>query len=296
MITGANGFIGSWVTLRFAQAGWQVYAGARTPAAVPSHANVLPFEWNVPLRCTFPTLPEEAPHPRVCLHLAFTTQHSSQRQRRSGVDQGTLLAKREAERNGARQQVFVSSCSAHKAALSQYGKSKYATEREFRGPNDLVVRPALVLGNGGLFARMVKTLQKSPVVPLFDGGRQPVQVIHRDDLGEVLFQAIAQNRTGRIIAAAPGVLSMRRLMNEMATALGKHPKWVPIRSAWVLLIVRGAERKGLNLPVTSENLLGLMAMKAQKPSDLRVLLGKELGSAREVLVEALRDFNDYSDA
>lgn len=288
IVTGANGFIGSWVTLRFAEAGWRVYAGCRNPALAPVHENVLPFTWNVGATTKkaprFPRLTNVDVHPRVCLHLAFTTQHKRRKKGEPDPNvEGTLQARAEALRVGCDQQVFVSSFSAHREAKSHYGRTKFALEKEFGGQGDLVVRPALVVGAGGLFLRMQETLKKSPIVPLFDGGNQPVQVIDRDVLGEVLFQAIIQGGTGRLVVAAPGILRMREFMKAVAKSVGRTPLFVTVPARLVLPVVQGAEALGITLPITSENLLGLMAMKAQRPSNLSELVVGELETARQVL-------------
>ncbi|MGF1572951.1 MAG: NAD-dependent epimerase/dehydratase family protein [Sumerlaeia bacterium] len=288
MLTGANGFIGSSVTFRFAEAGWRVYAGSRSPADTPLHPNVIPFEWSIPGNCQLPKVIDSGNHRRVFLHLAYTTTYAKGTTASKTNLQGTRLARRLALQQGFHQQVFISSCSAHSSALSQYGRSKYLLEKDFRTAQDLVLRPALVIGPGGLFERMVGTLRKSPMIPLFDCGRQPVQVVHRSALTEVIFQAITQQQTGRLVVASPGVLSMKKFMALIARGLGKQPNYLRLPAKPLLPFIQSAEALGVKLPITAENLLGLMALKAQKPSSKHALLGTELVPAIDVIVNELK--------
>jgi uncharacterized protein YbjT (DUF2867 family) len=257
----------------------------------PNPSNVVPFHWDFPKVGEFPAFGPEDPFPRIVLHLAYetTTQHlkvgngAYSGLRPAGLE-GTLAFSQLAHQAGADHQIFLSSCSAHGEAESQYGRTKYALEKLFTTSRDWIVRPALVLGNGGVFARMVKTARSSPILPLFDNGAQPVQVVPVEFLVEQLFAGAQEGRTGRDTFAAPGFLSMREYFQLLAP--GKP--LLPIPSAAVLPLVKLVESLGFTPPINSENLLGLRSLRMQAPLHPST---KTLPVAGECVKKALQELN-----
>src|SRR6185436_18345529 len=82
--------------------------------------------------------------------------------------------------------VFLSSLSAHDSAESHYGRHKRQLEGIFDPARDLVIRPGLTLGNGGLARSIFDTIKGHRIVPLVGGGRQPVYTIGIADLSQAL--------------------------------------------------------------------------------------------------------------
>ena len=95
--------------------------------------------------------------------------------------------------------IFVSSVAAAPDAPNHYARSKHAAEQLLDPARDLVVRPGTILarGGGGIFGLMRDLMQKLHVVPLFGGGRQPLQTVHVDDVCEAIARAIERDLTGR---------------------------------------------------------------------------------------------------
>src|SRR5690606_13001540 len=132
---------------------------------------------------------------------------------------------------------------------------------------DLAIRPGLILGHGGLFARMVKTIRYSKLIPVFDGGRQEVQTIHLDDLVEGIYRAVKQRETGLMVLAHPDSMPRRDFLREVAKRLGYKPKFVRFSSNAGLRVLRFLERHNLRISFSSENLLGLRSMCYHDPRE-----------------------------
>jgi NADH dehydrogenase len=279
VITGATGFVGGALCRRFAAAGWQVRAGVRDLAnAHFGDPAIRPF------RCHLPDALDAAAFrgAEAVIHAAYATQSCSPAEARAVNVRGTARVLRASRRAGARF-VFVSSCSAHAGAQSLYGRSKYALERRLDPTRDLIVRPGLVLGGGGLAARMAQTLRRSPVVPLFDGGRQPLQTVHIDDLTEALLRLVSAHATGLVVLAEAEPVALRDFMRLLAAQVGARPVWVPMPSAPVLVALGLAERLGLRLPIGRENLLGLRGLVRQEAEVGSRLTGLRIRPAAESL-------------
>jgi len=260
VITGANGFIGSRLCEVFAEQNWNVYAGVRNPknSRLKNHDGVQLFQWNVPKAMNWPDEKID-----VCLHLAYAMTANEKSEAVSINYNGTRTAYRNAMKSGCDNQVFVSSCSAHENAQSFYGKSKYRLEQKFDIKRHLVLRPGFVVGPGGLFERMVKTVNSAPLLPVFDGGEQLLQIIHLEDLCRIIFELVSEKATGREVIAHPRALKFK---NFQTMLLKRKKSSLNLPSTPVLWMTQSAEMIGMKLPVTSENLKGLRGMIQQKVS------------------------------
>jgi len=263
-ITGATGFIGRHLCDRFRRLGWQVRALARDTTAYPfAERGVTSYACDLPDRLDERALDSA----RVVIHAAYVTRHGHLEEARRVNDLGTRQVLSAARRAGVEQLVFISSQSAHDAALSYYGRSKLEMERLFVAPGvpgGLAIRPGLVLGPGqaGLFHRMCETVRGARLVPLFDGGRQPLQTVHVDDLGAAITAAVQQRRAGVFTVAEPEPVGMRGFLELLAARLGRKPRFVSVPLGPALAALRAIELTGLPFPVSSENLLGLKQMRA----------------------------------
>ncbi|MDK2973183.1 MAG: hypothetical protein PWP23_2938 [Candidatus Sumerlaeota bacterium] len=262
VITGASGFLGRALCERFAAGGWAVRALMRRPAESPfADARIMAFECDLPERIDASAFAGAD----VVIHAAYTTRVAGHQEARVVNMHGTAAVLRHARRAGAHF-VFVSSCSAHAGALSFYGRSKLFIESRLDAERDLIVRPGLILGGGGLFARMSATLRASRIVPLFDGGSQPLQTVHLDDLAGAFFVLAGERQAGLHVVAEPQAIAMRVFLRALARRLGTRPLFVSVPSSCVMPLLRLAESLRLPLPIGSENLLGLRGMIRQEPS------------------------------
>ena len=104
---------------------------------------------------------------------------------------GTETLVRLGRRSGVRQLVFVSSMAAHESAASVYGKTKFELEKLFDAPADTVIKPATIVGDGGVFQRTREMLRRLPVLPLFYADRR-LQTIWIEDVCQGLVRRVEQ--------------------------------------------------------------------------------------------------------
>jgi nucleoside-diphosphate-sugar epimerase len=165
-ITGANGFLGKAFVKALVEKNYHVKALVRKIPidkfeCVSYHLYRLEDDLDK-------TLFEDVD---ICIHLAFQFE----KQVRNGIDVN-IFAIENLKKLNLTQYVFVSSFAAASPVTdSYYGKSKLAVEVFFK--DELIIRPALVLGNGGLFGRLQTQLKKTKYVPLLNGGKQIIQTI-----------------------------------------------------------------------------------------------------------------------
>jgi nucleoside-diphosphate-sugar epimerase len=125
-----------------------------------------------------------------------------------------------------------------------------------------VLRLGLVLGHGGLFGSMVQVLRDARVVPLPDGGRQPIQTLWMGDLQDAVAHVIERGIGGRFDVAAPEVHTMRTLYRTVVRGLGVERTLVSVPLPLVELGVTALEALGVPFSIRRENVLGLRALHA----------------------------------
>jgi len=153
--------------------------------------------------------------------------------------------------------VFLSSFSAREGAGSHYGRTKLVIERLFDPARDLVLRPALVIGRGGLFGSMSRFIAGHRIVPIAGSGSQPLQVIAVEDLCLVVERGLRNGACGVFRIAHPEPVTLRAACEALAARRGRKPVFVPVPMWLLLALCRAAESLGIRLPVTSDSVLGL---------------------------------------
>jgi nucleoside-diphosphate-sugar epimerase len=246
-ITGASGFVGGHLARRLAAEGWSVIRLVRRPDG--------PGEVAYDLRGDPPR--DALAGVDVLVHAAYVKGEEE-----VNVD-GTARLLEAARSVGVPRAIFVSSLSARPDAVAAYGRQKHAAEALFDGAADAVVRAGLVIGDGGLVGETVRFLRRRHVLPLIDGGRQPVQPVGVDDLVTAIARIAADlSLRGTFTVADPRPRTMREVYATIAREQGVRVALVPVPFWAPLLAVRAAARLGMRLGITEDNLRGLRQARA----------------------------------
>ena len=131
----------------------------------------------------------------------------------------------------------------------------------------------MIIGRGSLFARMCRSVQTVPVVPLFYGWRQRLQIVWIDDMCAAIANGIDSGLAGAYGVAAPDGIDIRRFYREIAGLAGRSCRFVHLPGPPMVAALRLPERIGLPLPITSENVLGLKHMRLWPLEDALRTLG-----------------------
>jgi NADH dehydrogenase len=253
LVTGASGFIGAALVREAVLLGHEVHALSRGGHAIAGAAGA---RWQ---------LGERLPAVPTAFDAAFHLAHDF------GGEEGAartlagtrLLIDELAART--RRQFLFSSYSAAPHAVSLYGRTKFAMEKDVSGRSDVViVRPGLVIGEGGIYSRIAGVARVFPVVPLPDGGRGLVPVIRLRPLVEELLglasPAVALPAEANLFE--PRLWSLRQLVLEAASAAGKRPRILFIPSGLFMALLTVADLFPIRLPVNVDNLKGFLANQA----------------------------------
>jgi nucleoside-diphosphate-sugar epimerase len=208
VVTGAGGFIGRALVGAFRERGAPVTAVLRTRPA-----GDFPVPWEIGELGR--PLPEKvlAGADRV-VHLAHDLRPG---QARTNVE-GTKLWFQQARRAGVPTQVYLSSCSAHPASPSEYGQTKFELEAYVQGQGGLVVRPGLVVGDGGMFGDLIAASRRWPLFPVLGGDELRVFLTGLHDLLTLLVEP--RPGVATVNAFSPEPMALRSVVDGVRRHLG----------------------------------------------------------------------------
>lgn len=260
LITGANGFLGGELVTYFASRGWSVVGCVRSPeplkATAPPHVTYAAYDLAKPFDAGLCKGVDLVIH---TAYMKFDRNHPEAMKHNISASRSLHEA---ARAHNVKRMVFMSSMSAHKDAVSVYGKQKLAIEAIFSNPADTVLRSGLIIGQGGIVQEMVGFLKTKRLVPLVDGGKQPLQVISVHDLVRIIEQVYTKGLGGTFTVANPRIYAYKELYQTIAQNLGISILYVPVPFAVLLLAIRMLTALRLPLPVNEDNLQGLKMLRS----------------------------------
>jgi nucleoside-diphosphate-sugar epimerase len=172
---------------------------------------------------------------------------------------------------GVKQQVFLSSYAARADAAAEYGRTKHEIERVFLDRGYTVLRPGLVTGAGGLYARQRAALLRSRVVPMVGNGAQPVAAISLSDFLAAATVVIEEERTGAFNLFYEPMPSYREFVHGIREGLGTV--FLPIPYSVALGLAYAAAALHLPIPVRPGQIRALKQNETSPwRSDLRKLI------------------------
>ena len=265
-VTGASGMLGRHVCDHLAGRGWQVRALVRDPAAFGRLRPGIPAA-----RCDLPdTIDESAlAGAEVVIHAAYPTRLTDLDRIRREAEEGTRRLFDASRRAGVGRFIFISSIVAAADAPSYYGRNKHLLEALVDHGRDAIIRPGLVLAREGqgLFQQMRDAMLRTHVIPVFGGGKQPLQTVHVDDVCEAIARVIDRGLVGGFNVAEAEPFSFAAFLRLLASRLQTRCVLVPLPFGPTLAAVRVFERLGVPFPLRSESLLGIKALRRVPVAD-----------------------------
>lgn len=270
-VTGANGFIGKELIRFLSAKGYDVKALVhKMPEQQMAGVEYVAYELETPPAA------EIFKGVSVLIHLAFRFKKPLANEKDINVSAAQFLKTLNIPRY-----IFISSFSASPHNPSYYGQCKLQLEQLFAG--DCIVRPGLVLGDGGLFKRFCLQLKKSSIVPLIDGGNQPFQTICLTDFILAIEKLVKQEQGGIIHLAHPERTTYKELLELIAQyQLRKKIHFIPIpviAIRFIIWLTQQLQQSG----ISQDNLDGLLhAVYVDTTADLKKI-GMHLRSAEKTM-------------
>ena len=220
IITGASGFIGSNLINHFVEQGYAVYAFARN----------IPANLSLKAKFVYYNLEDNSINEEAfmnssyiihCAYLKYSDKHFNSDEINI---EGTKRLLELSRKYNLNKFIFLSSFSAHSEAFSHYGNVKLKLEKLFDENSDLILKPGLVLGNGGLFKSISDIILNNKIVPIIGDGKQPVQTIHVKDLANIIQVGIERSISGTYYLAESSAVKMNAIDHPFGSGRGKKKK------------------------------------------------------------------------
>lgn len=262
IVTGASGYIGRYLVSYLREAGHEVIPFVRK--ADSTKGEVL-----YDLTSAIPS--ESISKVDVLVHCAFIPKGKHKNATADNIS-GTEKLLSVCKEHGVRF-IFFSTLSAHLEAESDYGKHKFQLESQLDLSTDAVLKPGLVIGNGGLFGRMLDFSRRFRIIPLIDGGKQPLQFIALADVAACTRNIIEKNLSGSYVLVSQEDHTYRQFYEFISQFLNIRFLYFKIPVNTIVYLLDTFAKMGIPLPVGKENFLGLKNMKFVDPGSDMAKLG-----------------------
>jgi nucleoside-diphosphate-sugar epimerase len=253
-ITGSNGYVGGCLKKYFAARGWEILELTRQPK---------PGTRGVAFQLGAEVSPQSLAGVEALVHCAYDFKPLRWDEIRAVNVQGARKLFEAARAAGVGKIIAISSISAYDGCRSLYGRAKLEIEQIALDSGALVVRPGLVYGSGpgGMFGSLTAQVRKSSMIPMIGDGSQIQFLVHNEDLS-----AFIEHCAGGEVKITPRILTaanaqpwaFKQLLLEIARALGKKPKFIPLPWRLVWAGLKSAELCGVRLNFRSDSLVSLM--------------------------------------
>lgn len=284
LITGITGFLAREVAARLSKSGIEVWGTSRREDLRASSHVRGTFRFDLSSAEIDKNLVEALSGFDAVIHSAHDfTEGAGENNLRATITLAEI-----ASRSGVKKQIFVSSYSARKDAITEYGKTKFALEEYFSGKGEDIVRPGLIVGDGGLYGRIAKFVSVSPVVFLINGGNGDVPVIGIADLSRALEKILGTKEKRASNLFHSKLVSLRVMAVEIARVLGKRRIFLPIPAGLIIAPLVIAQKLGIKTPIGVDNVRAFVHNQSTAiQSDLASLIGRE-STLEEMTREALQ--------
>ena len=256
-VTGGSGFLGGRVIPRLVAAGHQPTALARTVAAAERVA-VLGAE---------PVSGDLDDPASVDAAFAESGAEALINLASLGFGHAPTIAAA-AEEAGLKRAVFVSTTSIFTRVPTTSKPVRLAAEATIRDSllDWTIIRPTMIYGAPGdrNMARLLRGMRRLPILPLPGAGAALQQPVHVDDLAAAIVNALDRPGTVHKIydVGGPEPMTLRAVIQEVAAAVGRKPRLVPVPLAPAVAAVRLYERIAASPRLKSEQLTRLAEDKA----------------------------------
>lgn len=271
LITGVNGFIANKLAKYFKENGIIVYGTSSKEQKNSNCIDTLNLKIGDRLNIAYIDFD-------WIIHCVYDKKLSSEENTKA-----TISWAKEFKNRGIQKQLFISSISTVGNNLSEYANSKRETEKWFLENAMYVLRPGLVIGNGGLFQQMIHKVKTFPIIPMISGGKTSTKLIGINDLlDEIIRIIISEPMKKDYNIFYPNEISLKALLEGIAKFYKKQIFYISIPYSLMYNLARLLEILKIDVGITSQNVKGLVSNEADMKSciDYR----KEL---KEMLKESL---------
>jgi len=245
-VIGGTGFVGRFVVRNLLQLGQEVLVASRStppnPLRIPGvsyvRINILDTD----------TLTRNLQKARVVINLVGIIRPTKQQSFQQAHVESVSSLVEAMKRTGVRRLIHMSALGTRPHAPSMYHQTKWQGEQIVRssGLDWTILRPGLIIGPGdrfvGTFAKMMRpplSLLQLGTIPLFGQGQMTFQPVGVEEVAKCFTRVISRpDSVGETFEiCGREVITLRRMIEEIAHALGKNPSYINCNPELIPFIV-----------------------------------------------------------
>ncbi|MGL4503810.1 MAG: SDR family oxidoreductase [Planktothrix sp.] len=167
------------------------------------------------------------------------------------------------EESGIERAIFVSTTAIFTHLNASTKAIRLDAEKSIKDSrlNYTILRPTMIYGTpeDRNMIRLLKFLDKSPIIPIFGSGQFLQQPVHVEDVAWAIVKVIACSQTYRKEYNVSGKepLTYNQVIEIASRALGKSPIKLHIPVSLANTFIKTAQSLGVKLPITEEQILRL---------------------------------------
>jgi nucleoside-diphosphate-sugar epimerase len=251
-VTGASGFIGSFLCVSLANAGHTVFKLVRSPKQGEAYFELgKDFNGSILKDLDF------------VIHAAHDFRSRGREIFEVNFNGSQVLI--DACKDAKIPMILISSLSAHQQTRSVYGKTKLALENQMMQNEWWAIRLGLVIGKnpGGILGQIVAFIQSSRIVPIIGGKNQRFRVSLIDEVSNGICELLdTLPLSGVYLFASKESVALERLAKDISDSFGKKIFSFPISPKLAFTIVKLME-KIVRIPFRSDSILATMSEAAE---------------------------------
>lgn len=201
--------------------------------------------------------------------------------------QGTMALVEACKDAGVKRFIYISALGARENARSRYHRTKWDAEQSIitSGMEYVILRPSIMIGEGGEFITMLSgIIQKAPVIPVI-GAKSKLQPIYVENTADCVLRSLAQPKIANRIfeIGGPEQMTYRELYITLAQVLNikkpvvEIPVWLIWPAAYIL--EQAMEKPAL----TTQQLMMLQEDNICDIREMQEAFGLQLMPFREAL-------------
>ena len=249
IITGSNGYLGSYLVSKFKNLGWDVLelSSSNDDNQIQFKLNEIDKNKNAIFEnCS------------LLIHTSYDFKVKEKKFDKNFNIIGSSKLFKKARDMNVKKIINISTISAFKNSKSIYGRTKFKIEEDSKIYNVINLRPGLFFGsNSKIIKKIERICNIFPIIPMIGKGNFNLHLTNYDDLFDFILEVYNDNSVDYSKILYPCTCDPITFKN-LTTIISNNKATMPIPLFFIIPILKIFDVLKINLPLDLDNLYGLI--------------------------------------